>query len=183
MPNPFLRGLRDMGRTIGGGAGRALGGGLGKVGEFAFGSDPKQLQFQQFTPEQQQALSQLLQMGLGGLQQQPFDFGPIREAAQQRFYKDTVPTLAEKFASLGGESGIGTSGFQGALGEAGAGLEKDLAGMEAQFGQQRAQQLLQLLGLGLQPQFQSALMPGQSGAVPELIRSLPFLGGLRGLGR
>jgi len=165
-----------IGKTFGG-IGRGIGKAAGGIGSALGGTSPQQLQFQQFTPQQQDVLSQILQMGMQGLQKQPGDFGPIREAATQRFQEQTVPTLAERFTAMG-EGAQRGSGFQQALGQAGSGLERELAAMEQQFGQQQGQQLLQLLGLGLTPQYQSALMPGKTGVAQELLQSAPYLYGL-----
>ena len=80
--------------------------------------------------------------------------------------------LAERFASLG--SNKRSSGFEGQLGSAAAGLEEGLAGLESKYnlaaGGQQNQLLSLLLNLAMQPQFESAYRPGTSG----------LLGGLAG---
>jgi len=74
------------------------------------------------------------------------DFGPIAERARSKFYGETVPTLAERFTSLGG-AGQRSSAFQRQLGSAGAKLEEGLAALQAQLDPQYA---LQKASYGLQ---------------------------------
>jgi hypothetical protein len=74
------------------------------------------------------------------------DFGPIAQKARTRFREETLPTIAERFASMG--RGVETSpSFTGALSRAGEGLEESLAALEAQLAPQYA---LQKAGYGLE---------------------------------
>lgn len=146
-----------------------------KLKEFFVGGPDQLQQFGQFGPEQQQALNQLLGMGLGGLQKTPFDFQPIADQARTNFAQKTIPSIAERFTALGGQR---SSAFNQALGSAGSGLETDLAAMGSQYNLGQQSNLLALLGLGLQPQYQTAFQPGGYGVLGGL------LGGLgQGLGR
>lgn len=163
----------------------------GGLWEWLFGSPERLQQIQNFNPQQQQALAQLLSQGLGGLgglqnqyqqqmgqQQQLPEFGQIASNATRRFQQEIVPGIAERFNALGaGRSGA----LQGALYGAGANLASNLGAQESQFGLQRAQlgqqqqglnlqnlgqqsNLFQnLAGLGLQPQFQNQFRPSQPG--------------------
>lgn len=138
--------------------------------EFLFGTPSRIEQISRFTPNQQNALNQLLQVASQGLQgQSSFDFGPIAQQARDNFNQRTIPTLAERFSSMGAQ---GSSAFRQSLGQAGAQLESSLASMQSQMGMQnqnqRFQQLLALLQLGLQPQNEQLYTPASSG----------FLGGL-----
>lgn len=152
---------------------------LGGISRFLFGSGARQEQIQKFGPEQQQAFSQMLQQALLGMQDPTQGFEPIAQQARSQFQSQTVPTLAERFTSMG-QGAQRSSAFQGALGEAGVGLEEGLAGQQAQFGLQRGGQLQQLLGMGLTPQFdtyrqaprQGFLGSAASGAMPSLIQML-----------
>ena len=58
----------------------------------AFFNTPAQVQqFQNFTPQQQNALDQLLSMGLGKVNnQQQFDFAPIEQKARTEFQTNTI---------------------------------------------------------------------------------------------
>lgn len=126
------------------GGGAALGG-LGAA-------TSKRGRFQQqplYNPQQQAAFSQLLSQGLSNS-----DFNPIEQRARSQFNQQTIPSLAERFTSMGG--GQRSSAFQGALGAAGAGLEEGLAALRSQHG-------LQQLGMGLTPQFENIYFPSQPG--------------------
>jgi len=136
---------------------------------FLFGQ-PEQFQAApRFTPEQSQALSNLLQMGLSGLQE-AYDFGPIEQRARSQFMQQTIPTLAERFTALGqSPAALSSPAFAGQLGQAGRQLEEGLAAQRAQFGLQRGSQLQSLLGLGLQPQFETAMRPRTPGIFEQLL--------------
>ena len=141
---------------------------------------------------QNQAIQNLMQMlsgGQGGQQQYQQAFAPIAQNAREQFTSQTIPGLAERFTALGG--GQNSSAFQGALGQAGAGLESSLAGMGAQFGQQQQQldqnYLLNLLRFALMPQFESQYRPATGGLLGNLAggvgQGLGSVGsGLGGLG-
>lgn len=102
----------------------------------------------------------------------------------RQFNEQTIPGLAERFAGLGAQS---SSGFQNALGQAGAGLQENLAGLRSglqmqgaqgagQFNQQNLQNLMQLLGVQTQ-----GIVPKQPGFLQSLLTSLS--GGLgQGIG-
>ena len=141
--------------------------------DFLGGSPSQFTQVPRFTGGQQQGLDQILQQALGGLQQ-PLGqgFAPVAEQARTQFQQQTVPGIAERFSGLDGQR---SSGFRQALGQAGAGLEQGLAGQQAQFGLQQQGLLQQLLGQGLQPQFETAFQPRQSGLLENLLMAL--LGG------
>lgn len=143
----------------------------GAIGKFFAGSRPQTFNLSRFTPYQQEALNFLLQSGLEGLaNQEQFDFNPIANQQLEQFYTQTVPTLAERFTAMG--NGQRSSAFQGALANAGRFLGNDLASQRAQFGLQQQglnQSLLQnLIGLGLSPQFETAINPGQGGLLQGL---------------
>ena len=136
-----------------------LGGGMSMFGK----KRPEQnTQLQRYNPEQQDWMSQLGQMGMQGLQNPMEGFEPIAEQAKSQFQQQTVPSLAERFTSLGAGS-QGSSAFQGSLGRAGAGLSRDLAGMGAQYGLQRTNQLQNMMNTALTPQFENMYRPEQSG--------------------
>jgi hypothetical protein len=136
-------------------------------------SRPKPPQVKQFPLYNQQGtdlLNWLMSQG-----QQNANFGNIAQNEVNRFNTQTVPGLAERFTSMG-QGAQSSSGFQDALGRAGAGLGQNLAGMQSQFG-------LQQLGMGLQPQFENVMMPGRGsgmqagaqGAMSSISSLLPLL--------
>lgn len=112
-----------------------------------------------YSPQQLRAQNQLLQQALGGLQDLG-DFSPIEERARQQFEQRTVPSLAERFTSLGGQR---SSAFQQALGQAGSDLESQLAAQRGAFGLQRAGALQSLLQMGMQPQYEVSELEQQPG--------------------
>ena len=148
------------------------------------GYDPQALQFQNYSPEVQAALSQILQGGLSRLNQpqfnvnqnsQPFDFQPIAQEARTNFAQQTVPSILERLTGAGAQK---SSALGQQLGAAGAGLESGLASLGAQYGlQNRGQEaqinlqnqgqliqyILSLLGMGTQKTFENAYIPRQSG--------------------
>ncbi len=140
--------------------------------EYVFG-EPGRPQFlpTQTGPQQQlqgltiENLMQLLQPGMQNAQQYQQAFAPIAQNARQNFYTSTIPSLAERFTALGG--GQNSSAFQGALGQAGAGLESQLGALGAQFGQQQQgldqNFLLNLLRYAFLPQFETQYLPATGG--------------------
>jgi len=81
------------------------------------------------------------------------DLAPIEQQARTQFAQQTVPSLAERFTSMGAGA-QSSAAFARKLGQAGAGLEQSLAAMRArlmpQYAMQRAQYGLQRAGLGMQ---------------------------------
>ena len=102
------------------------------------------LQNQNYQPQGQPLINQLL----GKLSTNKFDFGPIAAREVSRFNQETIPSLAERFTAMGSGGSQRSSAFQGALGQAGAGLSEALASLASQYGLQERgldQSLLQLL--------------------------------------
>lgn len=142
------------------------------------GESGKELRFDRFNEQQQQALSDILGQSMQKFQGSDFDFdfGPIADRARDQFSKKTVPSLAERFAGM---DAMGTGAFATELGEAGAGLEAQLAGMESQYGLEQNRLLQSLMGLGLTPQFETMYQPRQQGILEGGARA--GLGGLSSL--
>jgi len=134
-----------------------------------FGRGGRTEQFEKYTPEQQSALSQILQQALTGLQGNQFDFGPIEEQARTDFREQTIPGIAERFTGMGA-GGQRSSAFRSALGRAGSGLEQGLAAQKSGYNLQRQGLLQNLLGTGLSPRFESAYFNRQPGLLES---SLP----------
>ena len=110
-----------------------------------------------YTPQQQQAFNTVLQQALGGLGQNQFDFAPIEAKARKGFAEQTIPSIAERFTQLGAQR---SGAFQQALGQAGSGLESDLAAMKSDYNLKQQQYLQDLLGIGLKPQYEAYYRPG-----------------------
>ena len=142
-----------------------MAGWLQNIGEFFGGTPGKVEQVNRFNPQQQQALMQLLNMGGQGLQNPYQGFDPIEKRAQSQFAQNTIPSLAERFTSMGSSGGgaLSSPAFASQLGSAGAGLSEGLAALRAQYGQQQQGHFANLLGKGLTPQYENYQVQGNSG--------------------
>ncbi len=148
-----------IGTAIGAGLG-AIGGGLG--GLFGGGKKGGVQQAKVVNPQQENILQYLLQQGQQGLQNPSAGFGPIAQQARNQFNQQTVPSLAERFSSMGNNS-LSSPAFASQLGQAGAGLEEALAALQSQYGMKNQQHALSLLALGLSPSFQNFYQGSQPG--------------------
>lgn len=154
-----------IGAAIGG-----LGGGL--AGLFGGGGPGKMKQVQNLTPQQQQILPFLLQMGKNQVQNPYQGFQPIAQQARSQFQQNTIPSLAERFTSMGGygSSALSSPAFASQLGSAGAGLEEALAALQAQYGMQNQRSGLSTLALGMSPAFENYYQGSQPGFGENLFR-------------
>lgn len=170
--------IPGIGTAIGAGLG-ALGGGF--AGLFGGGKEGGVQQAQKHNPEQQNILNFLLQQGQQGIQNPYAGFAPIAQQARNQFSQQTVPSLAERFTSMGNNS-LSSPAFASQIGQAGAGLEEALAALQSQYGQQNQHNALQMLSLGLSPSFENFYQGSQPGfgenllsgtiqAAPSLYRS------------
>jgi hypothetical protein len=144
-------------------------------------------QFQQqskLTPQQSNLLNQNVIPSIAPMlqqlqQRQGQGFAPIAQQATKQFQTQSIPSLAQRFGSMGNSRG--GSDYLHALSSAEAGLQGNLAALGSQYdlqNQGQQQQLLQsLLGLSSQPQFESLYLPGSTGVVQQI---LPFLASLFG---
>lgn len=116
----------------------------------------------------------------------------IMGQARKQFEQQTVPGIAERFTSMG-EGAQSSGAFQGALGQAGVDLEKQLAGLglqNQQFQQQQGSNMLSsLLGLGgMENVYRPREASGFEQLLPGLLSALArgggayATGGLSGLG-
>ena len=114
-------------------------------------------------------------LSLPGQQNSQYSFAPIAQQAQRNFQTQTVPGLAERFTSLGGGQ-LGSPAFASALGQAGAGLQSDLAAQQQQFGMQQEgmqnQNLMQLLSHFAQPQFENLQHGSEASGISQAFQSL-----------
>ncbi len=148
-----------IGTAIGAGAGGLAGlfGGL-----FGGGEKGGVKQAQTLNPQQQQILSMLLGKGQQNLQNPYAGFEDISNYAQNQFHQNIVPSIAERFTSMGNNA-LSSPNIYSQLGQAGAGLGGQLAAMKQQYGQQNQQNALSQLSLGLSPSFQNFYQQSQPG--------------------
>lgn len=135
-------------------------------------------QLPRFSSEQIKGLDQLRSMGLGGLQNNNQSFEPIAQQARENFSQKTIPSIAERFTAAG-NGAQRSSAFGQSLGQGGSDLETNLAALGSQYNQNQQGHYKSLLGLGLQPQFDTkieAAAPGLAQTLPgNLAQSLPSL--------
>jgi hypothetical protein len=162
------------------------GGGRSGMSEFLGGTPGRFDQVGRYNPNQERAFNQLLSQGLQGLMNPQAGFQPIANQARQQFQNQTVPSLAERFTA-GAGGALSSPAFASQLGSAGAQLEGNLASGAAQYGMNNQSNLLQMLGMGLQPQFDTYQNPGQAGfaqnampSISSIMQILPLLGRLGG---
>ena len=146
--------------------GTALGGGLmSLLGK----SKPAQTtQLQRFAPDQIGIMNQLAQQGMSNI-----DPAAIQKQAMGKFTSEVMPSIAERFASLGGAGAQRSSALPAALAGAGSDMQTNIASMMPQLG-------LQQLQMGLQPQFESLYQPERMGGLQGLGGSL-MQGGMSAL--
>lgn len=154
-----------IGTALGAGVGGALGG-LG--GLFGGGNEGGLKQAQRLTPEQQSVLSLLLGTGGRSLQNPYAGFQPIAQQARSQFMQNTIPSLAERFTSMGNNA-LSSPAFASQLGQAGSGLEEALAALQSQYGMQNQRNALSILALGLSPAFENFYQKSQPGFGENLL--------------
>jgi len=142
------------------------------------------------TPQQSNIINQSGQMGLQGLQGLNTSFEPIAQRAREQFGQKGIPSIAERFTNIGGlgaSSAQRSSAFGQSLGQGASDLESQLAALQSQHNLGQQDFFRQLLGVGLQPQFENYNQAGQPGllgyAAQGLGEALPGLatGGLSSL--
>jgi len=132
-------------------------------------------QVNRFVPQQQNTLSSLMNMGMQGMQNPYAGFEPIANQARTQFQQQTLPSIMERFQSLGNNA-MSSGALKTELGQAGANLEGGLAALQSQYGMQNRNQMLNMLGLGLTPQLESYATQGQEGLLQQILPALSSVG-------
>lgn len=124
------------------------------IGEYFLGRDDKFKKNSPFNSQQNDLLKQIGPYAFQNIQKPQSDpfaglgkgvpFGPIADQAKYNFATETVPQLSERFA---GADALRSSGFQGTLGSAGAGLNYNLASLGSQHELQNQDLMQRLAGL------------------------------------
>lgn len=130
-------------------------------------------QVPKYSPEIQGGVNELLSQGFQNLQNPYQGFENISDQARHQYNTQTIPGIAERFAAVPG--GQRSSAFQAALGGSGEDLERGLAGMKEQFGQQNRMNSLKQVLIGLQNQPSFDFSRRQGGALENIFA--PLLGG------
>jgi hypothetical protein len=140
---------------------------LSRPGSAWTGYNPAMMQYSPYEAQQRQMMNQVGQMGLQGLLSGKMpggsSFEPIKQAYEQNYRQNVMPSIAERFASLGGQGAAGSSGFKASMLGAENQLQTQLAGMQSQYQAQMLPLLMRMLGIGLQPQNEYQYLPGKSG--------------------
>lgn len=161
--------------------GGAAAGGLSSL----LSKKPRAENISKLSPQQLGWQNQAGNLALQGLQNPYEGFEPIAQQARTQFQTSTVPSLAERFTSMG-SGGQRSSAFQGALGQAGAGLESNLAALQSDYGLRRQGMLQNLLGQALQPNFDTRFVQHEPGFLESALGSisggLSQYGAMKGLG-
>ena len=146
-----------------------------------FKSTPaKTKQFSNFSKDQEGAFNQILggsQGQLGGLfsflnnilGQSPEALSAFEAPTRRAFEQQTIPSIAERFSKYNAQ---GSSAFGQRLGQAGRELEEGLAAQRSGLGMQAANQLQNLLGIGLTPQKENVYMPNQPSGLMNMLQQL-----------
>ncbi len=157
-----------MESSIGEGLSNLLGGGESSSYQASVRAGKGGMQFPRFTPQQEQVMDRLMGMGLSQAQalqtMNAYDFEPIRAAAHRGFQEQGIPSIMERFTGMaGGRGGVRSSALPQQLSQGLKGLESNLASLEAQHrlkaGALQQEGLKGLLGMGLQPRFDTAYAP------------------------
>jgi hypothetical protein len=120
----------------------------GDFGSMLFGKKARNEQMPLYNQQGMDTLSFLQSQG-----RQNADFGPIEERYKKQFEEETIPGLAERFTTLGGQR---SSGFQRAALGAGADFNSQMAALRSQHGMRQ-------LEMGLRPQFENIRHERQPG--------------------
>lgn len=99
---------------------------------------------------------------LSSLFNDPEFFNKFEAPLQRQFQEQTVPDLANRFASMGSGGALGSTGFRNQLAREGSNLSTNIAALRGgmqqqgvnqglQFAQQPFQNLMSLYGIGTQP--------------------------------
>lgn len=159
----------------GGGGGSSESGGMlqqlmsmlggGSFGDLMGGQGPQEIRNPIYNTGQEGVLDRLMQQG-----EQNMDISGMEDLAMKRFNEDIIPSLAERFTSMGA-GGQRSSAFQSSLGRAGSDLGAQMHAMRPQFGMQQLQ-------MGLRPRSQISMSQGSPGMMEGLMQNLPQLLGM-----
>lgn len=148
------------------GALSAGGGMLGGIfgGGGLFGKPERREQVPMFSQEIMGLKNKMAPDIWGRLSGDEFDFEPIENMARQNFQGKTIPSIMARF-NMGNNRN--SSALMGALGQAGSGLDSQLAAMRQNYGLQRQNLLASLMGYSMTPSFQTDFRPRTPGGIEQ----------------
>jgi hypothetical protein len=157
---------------------------MATASENLFGREGQSQAFSRFGPQFQQQNDTLIRdimSRLGNQSQQGFE--PIEKQARQGFQRQTLPSIAERFTSLG--NGAASSPVLNSnQTQAGIDLDTNLAALKSQYGFEQNNQLMQLLNLLSPEQAYFGRQPGLlEGGAQGLAEGLPQYLAAQGLGK
>lgn len=115
------------------------------------------------TPQQLGWANQSGQQASQGLANTNLAFSPIRQEIMKQFETQTIPGLLERLQYSQGSGRLGGSDLEASLGGALKNLGGQLGAQESQYNLSKHGALLNQLGMGLQPQFETAISPETGG--------------------
>ncbi len=162
--------------SFGGPIGTAIGAGVGGLagllgGGLAKNKDPYQQAVKNYSPDSQAAIKMLLSQGTRGLEDPYAGFEPIATLARKDLQTKTLPSIAERFSSIGSGGSQKSSAYEGLAASAGADLETQLAALRAGYGLQNRTGLLNMLQLGLSPESQNEYFGEEPGFGGQLLNT------------
>jgi len=167
-------------------AGGALGAGAGALGQsIANRNNPQYAQqgdwfkgspggieqINRFNQMQQPYFQQLAQQGMQNIQNPYAGFEDIGNYARNNFQNVTIPSLAERFSSMGSNA-LSSPAFGDVNAQASKDLELGLAALRQQYGFANKSQGASLLGMGLTPQYSEYTNPGSQGFASQVLPQL-----------
>lgn len=127
------------------------------------------------SPGQIEDQNQIRNIAMQGLQNPYRGFEGIEQTARQNLMQKTLPSISQRFIGSTGAA-ASSPAFGSQLNQAGQEFEQGLAGLRTQYGQQQQGLYGQLLGQGLQPQFQNYSIEGQPGFLQNTAPQLGQIG-------
>lgn len=167
-------GIGLLGQMFGGNRGGQSGGGI-LGNEFLSGSPHSIISANRFAPEQVNLMSQLGQMGMQGFNDPYQGFGAIKDNAMNTFNTEIVPSILERFNAIG-DNALSSPSLHMQLGQGSKDFARELAAMQSQYGLQNRNQMLEMMNMSLNPQYQNFEKQAQGGLLQQVLPSMGILG-------
>lgn len=110
-------------------------------------------------PQQMQRSQWAGNTGMQQIQNPYQGFAPIAQNAISQYQNQVIPSLAERFSSLGNNA-LSSPSFGSQLQQGGNDLQERLAGLQAQYGLQQQSLGQSLFNMGQQPEFENVYTAG-----------------------